>query len=108
VKRGFAATVLLLSALSVSAGCVAGTRGSTGSAGGTPESVSITASQTVTATAPPADPPADAPASGGGSAPTAAPDIKSIDAELKAMQNELDGLALPADSDFSSAEGALY
>ena len=35
-------------------------------------------------------------------------DIKSIDAELNAMQKEIDGLAMPEDSDFSAAEGALY
>jgi hypothetical protein len=108
VKRGFAAAVLLIAALTVLAGCVAGTRGSTGSAGGTPESVSIAPSGSTTASAVPAGPAAGAPASDGGAASSAAPDIKSIDAELKAMQKELDGLALPDDSDFSSAEGALY
>jgi uncharacterized protein YceK len=37
-----------------------------------------------------------------------AQDIKTIDAELNAMQKELDSLAMPSDSDFAGAEGALY
>lgn len=35
-------------------------------------------------------------------------DVKAIDAELNAMQKELDSMAMPADSDFSGAEGVLY
>ncbi|MDO8914482.1 MAG: hypothetical protein Q7W16_00155 [Coriobacteriia bacterium] len=35
-------------------------------------------------------------------------EIKAMDQQLDAMQKELDSLSMPADTDFGSAEGALY
>lgn len=48
------------------------------------------------------------PTPSGGGAKTTAVDLKSIDAQLQAMQKELDGLNVPSDSDFNGAAGAVY
>jgi len=43
-----------------------------------------------------------------GTASSGGSDVKAIDAELNAMQKELDAMSMPADSDFAPVEGALY
>ncbi len=45
---------------------------------------------------------------GGTTAAGGRTDVKAIDAELNAMQKELDSISMPADSDFAPVEGALY
>jgi hypothetical protein len=43
-----------------------------------------------------------------GSGGSSVSDIQAVDQQLDAMQDELDALSMPADSDFGSAEEALY
>lgn len=43
-----------------------------------------------------------------GSGSTTPAEIKAVDQQLDAMQREIDSLSMPTDSDFGSAEGALY
>lgn len=42
------------------------------------------------------------------SAGSASLDVESLDAELAAMERELDGMKMPSDSDFDSAAGSVY
>jgi hypothetical protein len=44
----------------------------------------------------------------GGSSISSQADAEAIDKQLDAMQKELDSLSMPTDSDFGTAESALY
>jgi hypothetical protein len=105
---------LVLAAVLGLSGCGRlGTQGSSSSQVATP-----TASTTTSATATGTAPGAQTPASGtepavqdgnqpGATEPISASDAKAIDAELSAIQSELDRLSVPSDDDFDSIGSGL-
>jgi hypothetical protein len=103
------AAAVMAAALAV-VGCGSASRGTTTGEASVETTVALSAEAATTA--PGAIDVQGRPVGGSGTvadeAATTAKDIRSIDAELDAMQKELDSLAMPADSDFSDAEGALY
>jgi len=96
---------------------VAGCSG-TASIGGSPDAsvgTSVPAVYGQAATSTVASAPVPAPVPSGSVAPglkasagPSAADLAAMKAQLDAMQKEIDALALPSDSDFSDAAGAVY
>jgi hypothetical protein len=91
-----------------------GTVGSVGADATRSVAAAATPTPAATATAEPdgeSNGPGETPGSKGsgakGSQVTGA-DLDGIKKQLEAMQNEIDGLEMPGDNDFSGAEGAVY
>jgi hypothetical protein len=116
VRGPFALAVVMVAATAVVGSMLGGCGASVGSTAGDQGSLQATASQGLidgaadTSGAIDAQGQTGSASSGAAAEPpaTTTQDIKTIDAELNAMQKELDGLAMPSDSDFTGAEGALY
>jgi hypothetical protein len=83
------------------AGCTppASVRGTQDVAGAATSAIetTVTSADATPGTAPP-----------GGSSISSQADAEAIDQQLDAMQKELDSLSMPTDSDFGTAESALY